>query len=230
MRNVVGAVAGEVAATVRTGLFPVSRLFPLPAPRPGGGRRPAVLVHGYLGHPDMLKPLARAMLAAGWPCVERVGWSSFGHDIDEIVRRIEAAADRCGPGPVDLVGHSLGGVACRLWLKERGGAARVAHFVSLAAPFGGTSWYRLVVGPLRSALDPRGELVQRLSAEPEPVPTTVIRARFDHQVFPPSRGLLDGCTREVVIDGIGHNGLLWSRAAHEAVLQALSATGATAAA
>lgn len=229
MKPLLGAVAGEIAATARTGMFPFSRLRAMPKPRPRPDRIPVVLVHGYLGHPDMMRPLARTLLVRGWPQVERVAWSSFTHDLDEILTRIQAAVDRCGPGPVDLVGHSLGAVACRAWLKERGGAARARRFVSLAAPFGGTSWYRFVVGPLRQVLDPRGEVVQRLSTDPEPVPTTVIRARFDHQVFPAGRGLLDGCAREVVLEGIGHNGLLWSQAAHEAVVEALTEPAAAAA-
>jgi alpha-beta hydrolase superfamily lysophospholipase len=208
----------EAGASVRTALFPFARLHPLPAPRPIGDRLPVVLVHGFLGHPDMLRPLARTLLSAGWPEVVRVGWPPLGVDLDALVRRIAGAARP--HATVDLVGHSLGAFACRAWLKQGDGPRFVRRFVALAGPFGGTSLHRLVPGALGRALDPDGEVVRRLAEGPEPVPTTVIRARWDHQVLPHARGAIAG-TRDVVVEGHGHNGLLWSAEAHAAVVEAL---------
>lgn len=205
---------------MRTALFPFARLHPLPTARPQAAKRPVVIVHGFLGHPDFLRPLARHLLERGWPRVERVGYPPVGVDLDDIVARIAAAADRVG-GPIDVVGHSLGGVACRAWIKCAGGDRVARRFVAMGAPFGGTSLYRLVPGSLRAALDPRGSWVERLGDGPEPVPTTVIRARYDHQVLPAARGSIPGA-RELVVDGLGHNGLLWSHAVHEAVARALA--------
>ena len=65
-------VRNEVYYTVRAALAPIV-LRPLPYPRPLPGRRPVVLVHGFLGHQGMFRPLARRLLNEGWPKVERVG-------------------------------------------------------------------------------------------------------------------------------------------------------------
>ena len=140
--------------------------------------------------------------------------------MDDIVDRISDAVKAAGR-PVDLVGHSLGAVACREFLHHRDGDRWVRRFVSLGGPHAGTALYRFVPGPLRRVLDPRGAFVKGLGSDVEPVPTTVIRARWDHQVLPPVHAHLKGA-KEVVLDGVGHNGLLWSRAAHDAVIQALS--------
>jgi triacylglycerol lipase len=214
----------ELVASARSACWPVARLVhPLPDPPVESPRAPVVLVHGFLGHPDMFRPLQRRLYDAGFGRVARVGYPSTRSTLDAIVARIEQVAaplaDRWGP--VDLVGHSLGAVACRAWIKLFGGARHVARFVSLGGPHAGTSLHRMVPPRLAEVLDPAGPWVRRLSEGPEPVPTTVIRSRYDHQVVPPLRAALPG-VREIVLTGYGHNGLLWSRTAHEAVIEVLT--------
>ncbi|MEQ1505289.1 MAG: hypothetical protein ABMB14_23865, partial [Myxococcota bacterium] len=217
--------------TVRSALWPIARwIHPLPAP-PASTRpeldRPVVLVHGYLGHPDVFRPLQRRLYAAGFTRVVRVGYPSTRLGLDRIVHRIDAVARPLAEavGPVDLVGHSLGAVACRAWIKLFGGAPWVHRFVSLGGPHAGTSLFRLGPPVLRDVLDPAGPWVRRLNEGDEPVPTVVIRARYDHQVLPPVRAAVRGA-QELVLDGHGHNGLLWSRTAHRAVIDALIAPDA----
>lgn len=220
--RIAGAAAREVQAGLGTVVLPLLGRRPLPTPVPLPGRRPVILIHGFLGHPEILRPIAVHLLANGWPRVERVGYSSFRTGFDEILDRIDAVARQID-GPVDVVGHSLGALACRAWLKTRGGADRCERFVSLAAPFHGTELYRLVPGPLRRVLDPNGTWVRRLDDGPEPVLTVVIRARYDTNIVPRDSAVIgkDG-VREVIIDGTSHNGMLWSRRVAEAVATALS--------
>lgn len=213
----------EVGFLARCAVAPIVPWPPLPAPRPVPGRPPVLLVHGYLGHPEMFHPLAAALLTHGAPRVERLSYDSVRLPLEAIVGRIADAARDLGAGaPVDLVGHSLGAVACQAWIKLYGGAPHVRRFVSLGGPHGGTSLYRVVPSPVRAAFDPRGDLVRRLATGDEPVPTTVVRAQYDHQVFPPRRARLAGI-EERVIGTHGHNSLLWSEDAHAAVIEALSA-------
>ncbi|MCB9681440.1 MAG: hypothetical protein H6733_08200 [Alphaproteobacteria bacterium] len=222
VRDVVATSVREAGAIARGGLLVLTGGGPLPAPHPVEGAVPVVLVHGYLAAPALLRPLARRLLDAGVPAVAFVGYPSFGVRLPDIVARI---ADQARPlaaahGAVDLVGHSLGAVACRAWIKDGDGARVVRRFVSLGGPHAGTSLHRFVPGALGEALDPRGPWVARLADGDEPVPTTVVRARYDHQVFPPQRARIDG-VHEVVLAGHGHNGLLFAREAHDAVVRAL---------
>jgi pimeloyl-ACP methyl ester carboxylesterase len=174
-----------------------------------------------MGHPDMLRALERRLRKAGWHRVIRVGYPSHRLSLEQIAQRIDQAATPLAAGSkIDLVGHSLGAVACRAWLKAFGGHRFVRRFVSLGGPHGGTKLYRLTPPTLWPVLDPEGPWVKRLAEGPEPVPTTHIRARYDHQVLPPRPVQLDAL--EVVLNRVGHNGLLWSRDAHAAVLKALS--------
>lgn len=213
--------AREVISTVRAGMAPISRFIPLPEANPRPGLPPVLLVHGYLGHKEMLRPMARRLLREGFPKVERLGYPSTRLSIEDIIERIAQAATGLG-SPIDVIGHSMGAVAVRAWLKCYGGARYVRRFVALGGPHLGTSHYRFVPGPIRPVMDPDGAWVKRLSEGDEPVPMLVVRARYDHQVFPPIRGHIAG-TREVVLSGIGHNGLLWSRKAQDAAVEFLLA-------
>ncbi len=214
----------ETVATLRSAGWPLARLVhPLPAPPPGD-RPPVVLVHGFLGHPDVFRPLTRRLYAEGWSVVVAVGYPSTRLHLDEIAARIghvaRPLADR--HGPVHLVGHSLGAVACRAFVKVFGGAPHVRSLVSLGGPHAGTALWRLTPPILWDVLRPDGPWVRRLAEGPEPVPTTVVRSVYDQQVLPPVRAHLPGVD-EHLLSGTGHNGLLWSRAAHEAVVRALEA-------
>jgi triacylglycerol lipase len=216
------AAVTELIATVRCACWPLARLLhPLPTGE-GPPSRPVVLVHGYMGHPDMWRPLRRELFSAGFTRVEVVGYPSLSSRLDEIAARIDALVVPLAQeaGPVDLVGHSLGAVACRAYLKVFGGAAYVHRFVSLGGPHAGTALYRLTPPHLWEVLAPGGPWVSRLREGGEPVPTVVIRARYDHQVLPPIRASLPG-VQEIVLSGYGHNGLLWSREAHRAVVEVL---------
>jgi pimeloyl-ACP methyl ester carboxylesterase len=217
-------VVREAIATVRSAAWPLARLHRLPRPGSGDGRRPVVLVHGYLGHPDMFRPLMRKLYEADFAEVARVSYPSTRLTLPQIVEYIDAVARPLARefGEVDVVAHSLGAFSTRAWLREFGGDDIVRRFVSLGGPHAGTTFYRLTPPNLWPVLDPKGYWVNRLSGGPEPVDTVVVRARYDQQVFPPERASLPG-VREVVLHGHGHNSLLWSRAAHRAVVDALLA-------
>ena len=211
----------ELISTIRAGLAPAVRWVPLPAGTPDPNKHPVLLIHGFMGHPDMLRPMAVRLLQEGFPRVERMQYPSTRLPLESIALRIAAFVDGLGiDGRIDVVGHSLGAVATRAWMKCFGGASKVRRFVALGGPHAGTSFYRVVPPWLRPAFDPRGPWVRRLAEGPEPVPTLVVRARYDHQVFPPMRGAIAGA-REVVLHGIGHNGLLWSKQAQDAVVSFL---------
>jgi len=223
LRTVAKVAVTESVATLRSALWPLAHLHRMP--RPVNAERPAVvLVHGYLGHPAMWRPLIRQLYLSGWSEVATVRYASTRRRMPEIIEAIEAVAAPVAArrGPVQVVGHSLGAVATRAWLKTADGHRHVERFVSVGGPHAGTAMFRLAPPNLWDILDPDGPWVQRLSEGPEPVPTWVVRARYDHQVLPPVRASLRG-VHETVLQGYGHNGLLWAREAHHAILDALRA-------
>lgn len=215
-------IARETVATVRSAMWPLARLHRLPPPGDGVGRAPVVLVHGYLAHPDVWRPLIRRLYADGHRDVHTVGYPSTQVGLEDIAAYIHQVVRPIFEqhGPVDLIGHSLGAFASRAYLKAFDGDRYVRRLISLGGPHYGTTFWRLTPPSLWPVLNPRGAWVQRLDDGVEPVPTLVIRARYDQQVFPPVRAALPG-VREVVLQDHGHNALLWSRDAHDAVIDGL---------
>ena len=119
------------------------------------GQAGVVLVHGYLCNRAFWQPWQRMFAARGIPCIAvtlEPAWGSIDDcvpDLDAAVRRMAQATGRA---PV-LIGHSMGGLVIRAWLRSRGAmvgdgvtetqAAQrlqelVARVITLATPHRGT--------------------------------------------------------------------------------------------
>lgn len=101
---------------------------------PPAHRRPLVIVGGYAGHVEYYSLLRRSFEEAGFlrvtvmPPVDH----SFG-DIRESARQL-ASIVRLLEAPVDLVGHSQGGLVARWYASQLGGAECVRHIVTIGTP------------------------------------------------------------------------------------------------
>lgn len=182
----------------------------LDPPRRPGRRRVTYLIHGAYAPPSVFWPLRRYL--QGKVEGEVVIWGYGGSmDVLHQARRFARFVERHHPaGPVDLVGHSLGGLIARAWAQELGGAPRVERLVTLAAPHHGTA--AAVLLPRARDLLPGSTLLRRLAVS---LPTlahvrvTTVAARGDIMVVPSHRALLE--TSETHhLDEVGHNGLLFS--------------------
>lgn len=104
-----------------------------------GATGTVVLLHGFAGVPIMNRPLARKLARAGFETRE-LGYDSWGASLqdvcDRLAPRIERIA-RSAPGPVHLVGHSMGGLVIRA-LLARGRPSNLGHVVMLGTPNAGS--------------------------------------------------------------------------------------------
>ena len=134
----------------------------------------------------------------------------FG-DIDayaEGVReRIDQLIAETGAARVVVVGHSMGGLACRAYLR-RFGAERVARLITLGTPHGGTRLARLGrglnAGQMRHASDWLGP-----SARPPALflsrPSGARTTRSSRRGQRPAPG-----RAEIVLGGLGHMAMAFS--------------------
>lgn len=103
-------------------------------------RRGVVLVHGFFCNRGFWTPWLKRLQGSGHAFValdlEPVFGSIDGYalQIDEAVSRVTQAT---GLPPL-LVGHSMGGLAVRSWLKQMKGVGRVHHVVTIGSPHHGT--------------------------------------------------------------------------------------------
>ncbi|MEV3857400.1 triacylglycerol lipase [Streptomyces sp. NPDC050095] len=115
------------------------------APTAGAAaHRPVILVHGYNADPGVWGSLSDDLEASGYTDGEIFRW---GYDTSASVNEtlagqfaayVDGVRARTGADQVDIVAHSFGSLPTRWYLKFDGGAAHVAHWISLGGPNHGT--------------------------------------------------------------------------------------------
>jgi len=169
---------------------------------------PVLLVHGYgcnSGYWAWLTPLldAARISHAG------VDLAPVGGDIDDFAAQLEARVQAfcaaTGAPRVAIVGHSMGGLVARAWMR-RYGAARAARVVTLGTPHHGTALARF--GPGLNALQMRVDSpwLRALAAAETADTRARITSIYTHQdniVAPQTTAELAGA-RNLAFGGVGH--------------------------
>lgn len=194
----------------------------------GAGEGALVLVHGFMAAGPVFGPMQEHLAGR---FARTHGEFTYGplERFEDVARRLAATIAEVdaeiGPdAPLRLVGHSLGGLVCRWYLQELGGAARVDRLVTLATPHAGTRAARFGVGDLALALRPGSEILSRLRegrARASGVAHHAIVAGADRMVTPPSSAAELEDAEVHWIDGLGHNEALFDPRVFELVARAL---------
>jgi triacylglycerol lipase len=164
-------------------------------------RHPVLLVHGLWDSSVRIAPLARGLASRGIgpiACVDlvpsdgRAPIAVLGEQVaaSADALRVEHAAPR-----IDLVGFSMGALACRYYLQRCGGAAFARRFISISGPHRGTlTAYALPFAGVRQ-MRPGSELLLGLERDPAPfgdVQVHCIYTPYDLMVVPATSALLTG--------------------------------------
>jgi pimeloyl-ACP methyl ester carboxylesterase len=220
-------VAVEIFSTTMaySVLMPFPRAFGRPDSRlpPRTAALPVLLVHGYLCNSGIWASMRRFL--------EKNGVSAYTHDLEPVyagideyaaglATRIEEICDRSGANRVIIVGHSMGGLAARAYLRARG-PARVVKLITLGTPHHGTRTAPLGLGMNARQMEPGSawlESLARWGSSRATVPVTSIYSSDDNVIVPPDSSVL-GQARNVRLSGIGHVSLPFSRIVQETVLE-----------
>jgi triacylglycerol lipase len=179
--------------------------------RPIAGRLPLLLIHGYQCNRGFWFWLRPRLEAAGWTVATHSLEPVFS-DIDAyaegIARRIDDVLAATGSSQVILIGHSMGGLASRAYLR-RHGRDKVARLVTLGSPHHGTLLAPFGLGPNARQMRVNSPWLQALAA-PLPPGSVSIYSCHDNYVFPQRAGsTLEGATN-VAIGGVSHLGMAFS--------------------
>ncbi len=186
-----------------------SSISPATQSEPG----PVILVPGYGGSVDSLRPLADAVRSTGRTAIVMSLVGDGRGDLRVQATRLGEVADqarrRTGAPSVDVIGFSAGGVVARLWVKDDRGDSVARRVLTIGSPHHGTSQAALGAGLAGSCpeacqqLDPDSDLLRRLNAGDEtpdgPLWATV-RTTADRVVTPVDSAALDGALNVVVQD------------------------------
>jgi triacylglycerol lipase len=227
-------VGGEFRAMVHIFLLqqPWTTAAPTLEPaNPGGdpatqGRAPVLLVHGFLCNHRVWDAMARRLRSAGHP-VLRLDLEPLFQSIDSYAPRIEEAVlqlcAQTGASKVALVGHSMGGLAIRAWLR-RYGTARAATVITLGTPHAGTRIARRPRSANGEQMHWNSDWLQQLAASESPASRSLMRIALtphDNIVYPQREQVLEGAG-VAVFEGLGHLELCLNSAVATWVLRQLS--------
>jgi triacylglycerol lipase len=133
--------------------------------------RVVIFVHGYGGHRGNFLPLRSYFHWRGHTATLAVGFSdhrtidSMAEELRTTIwRLIESSPERQAPW-IDLVGHSMGGILCRVVLDDPKLAGHISNLITLATPHAGTELARFLDTEKTRQLRPNSELLQRLEQQ-----------------------------------------------------------------
>jgi triacylglycerol lipase len=127
----------------------------------------------------------------------------------EIAEAIVRVQTRTGARRVDIVAHSMGGLASRFYMKN-GGASVVRRAVFIATPHRGTWLAHLAWGEGGDEMEPGSTFLLELDqvrGVPFGVEALTIRSKVDLHIIPPESAQLEGVP-DVEICCPTHEGLL----------------------
>lgn len=165
---------------------------------PSADRTPVLLVPGWGDEAAQVRPLRRRLAEAGWP-VTHLSMLTFSDPYgsnEAHVPEIAAAVDRMrqmtGVGRIDIVAHSMGGLAVRRFLtrEDDHGVRRV---VFLGTPHHGTVAARLAWGEGAAEMIPGSDFLRELNDPAhslDRVEMLAIRSPLDLVVIPNSSAVL----------------------------------------
>lgn len=177
------------------------------------------MVHGLYASAGVFRPMRRAIEARLQVAVSTMSYLP-GAGILELTAQLARRLQRLPPRlSVVLVGHSLGGLVARQYVRQHAMQSRVVQTISLATPFNGTHRHRWVVGQAGRDLVPGSPILAPLwqdSPQNRAVPHLSLIATDDQLVLGAAHPQFG--TRRF-IENVGHNGILFDDQAIASVLE-----------
>jgi pimeloyl-ACP methyl ester carboxylesterase len=193
---------------------------------------PVLLVPGWGDDESHLSALAGRLEEAGWPSssVQRLTFQDPVGSNREHAREIERAVldlrERTGAERVDVVAHSMGGLAARYFLQT-GGGAHVRRIVFLATPHRGTVSAFFAWGDGAQEMQPGSTFLLGLlhmPLIPMGVRAVTIRTPLDLHILPGDNATLPGFP-DLKVCCPTHAGLLDHAETFEIIERFLKASG-----
>jgi len=204
-------------------LLAVTVLPPAGAAQEEGPPVPVLVVPGWFDTAEALAGLRVRLRSAGWPA-DRVAAVTFadptGSNVEhaeEIGRAVGFLLRRTGAEQVDIIAHSMGGLATRVYLRDNPGTVR--RVVFMATPHRGTYSAYFAFGKGRGEMMPGSPFLDSLNAAPavpDEVEALTVRTLLDTHIVPVASGTLPGVP-DVAVCCATHEGLTRDLAAFRAV-------------
>ena len=183
-------------------------LPPLSPPEPGTNALPVLLVHGFVCNHRVWDKAATALRRAGHT-VLAIDLEPLFTPIDDYAALVEQAVielrAQTGVKQVVLVGHSMGGLAIRAWLRAHG-STHAAKIITLGTPHQGTQAPQWLSTPNGTQMMWHSPWLSELAQCESPTVRTLMQlalTRHDNIVYPQRAQVLPDAT-VTEFSNIGH--------------------------
>jgi triacylglycerol esterase/lipase EstA (alpha/beta hydrolase family) len=217
----------ELRAIARSGpRMAIYRLL-VPDPEPVPASAPVLLLHGVLCNAGVLKGMCADLVDRGIGPVYTLSYgpplASIELFADQVAAKVDAILRATGAARVAIVGHSMGGLVARAYLRRYGGAS-IASVTTVGAPHHGSVHAWLFPGICLSQLRPGNPWLAELDRSENGTPAVRMLSLWswhDSMVAPQTSAILRGA-ENVELIGIGHNALLSDRRVYALVAAELT--------
>jgi triacylglycerol esterase/lipase EstA (alpha/beta hydrolase family) len=185
----------------------------MPDPPPAPAELPVLLLHGIGCNAAVWTGMRRCLEAQGLGPVYALSYGPPFNPIDSFAPQVAAKIAQIeadtGARQVVMVGHSMGGLVARSYLRQYGGA-HVRRLVTLGTPYEGSRHAYMMSGASVAEMRPGSSYVTalaRASDKEAGVPIVSLWSWHDSMVTPQSSSRL-AAYENIVIAGVAHNALL----------------------
>lgn len=217
----------ELRAIARSGPRMALYRWLIREPDRASAAAPVLLLHGVLCNAGVWHGFRKALAARGIGPVYTLSYgpplASIEFFADQVATKVEAILRATGAPRVSIVGHSMGAIVARAYLR-RYGAAQVASLTTVGAPHHGSVHAWLFPGTCLGQLRPGNRWLAELNqGEGESLPVRVVSiwSWHDSMVAPQTSGRL-GDAENIEVIGVGHNALLSDRGVRALVADELA--------
>lgn len=193
----------------------------------GSGKRPILLIHGYMHDSSGWIYLKYRLEKAGFGPIYLLNlgnpFLSLSKYAEKVVQMTAQINKETQSDSLTLIGHSMGGLVSSWYAIHRAPAGSVDKVITLGTPFDGTVMAYLGLGPNAKEMRRGSEFVRELQKEMEQcdqIQFFHVASKTD-QIILPCRSALFGknVERQYCLDDIGHMALLFSpRVADQLIL------------
>jgi triacylglycerol esterase/lipase EstA (alpha/beta hydrolase family) len=185
----------------------------MPDPPPAPATLPVLLLHGVGCNAGVWSGFRRHLAACGIGPVYALSYgpplASIDCFADQVAQKIAGIAAATGAAQVVLVGHSMGGLVARAYLRKYGGK-KVRRLITIGTPHHGSMHAWLMAGASLAQMRPKNAWLADLNGNVDSadgVPVVSIWSWHDSMVTPQTSSRIDWGDN-IVLTGVAHNALL----------------------